>query len=160
MPGCIPARSAGAGVLVCQVRRGSGDSRTPHSRGSSGPAWAHPQVHRDHKVQTAVRLVPGSVGAGFLRGLHFLVGGFECPCCCDIKVLGQRDEKPFRGAWGLSRLSVLRLMSAQVMSSGFVVSSPAWSHSTLAVWSLLGILSLSLSAPPPLMLACSLTLSK
>ena len=49
----------------------------------------------------------------------------------------------------LSRLSVRLLISAQVSISQFVGSSPA-SGSALTVWSLLGILSLSLPPTPPL----------
>ena len=53
-----------------------------------------------------------------------------------------------------SRLSVRLLISAQVMISQFVSSSPA-SGSVLMVQSLLGILSLPLSAPPLLVLCLS-----
>ena len=59
----------------------------------------------------------------------------------------------------LSQLSILLLISAQVMISRFVSSSPE-SGSVLTVWSLLGIsLSLPLSAPPPLVLMSFLSLS-
>ena len=52
----------------------------------------------------------------------------------------------------LSQLSVGLLVSAQVMISHFVGSSPA-SSSVPTVQSLLGILSLPLSAPPLLFLS-------
>ena len=50
----------------------------------------------------------------------------------------------------LSQLSIQLLIEAQVMISQFVESSPVLG-SALAEWSLLGILSPSLSALPPLM---------
>ena len=53
----------------------------------------------------------------------------------------------------LSQLSVGRLLiSAQVMISRFVASSPV-SGSMLTAWSLLGILSFPFSVPPPLVLS-------
>ena len=52
-----------------------------------------------------------------------------------------------------SLLSIRLLISAQVMISWFVSSSPTWG-SALMAWSLLGILSLLLSAPH---LLCSLS---
>ena len=54
----------------------------------------------------------------------------------------------------LSQLSVRLLISAQVMISGFVGLTPA-SGSVLTMWSLLGILSPSLSALPLLKLLLS-----
>ena len=54
----------------------------------------------------------------------------------------------------LSCLSIRFLISAQVMISWFMTLSPA-SSSALTVQSLLGILSPSLSAPPPLALYLS-----
>ena len=71
-------------------------------------------------------------------------------------------KRQMLGASGwLSRLSIRLLMSAQVMISWFVGSSPAWG-TALTAWSLLGILSLplslSLSAPPLLKLSLSFSL--
>ena len=65
-----------------------------------------------------------------------------------------------QGPWGAwLAQSVEHPTSAQVMISQFVGSSPAsGSVLTLKAWSLLQILSLSLSAPPPLTLCLSLSL--
>ena len=67
------------------------------------------------------------------------------------------QESPGTGApeW-LSWLSIWLLVAAQVMVSQFVGLSPTLG-SVLAVWSLLGILSPSLSAPPSLTHAPSLS---
>ena len=59
----------------------------------------------------------------------------------------------------LSRLSGRLLVSAQVMISRFLSLSPT-SGSALTMWSLLGILSLPLSAPLPLALSVSLEMHK
>ena len=67
-------------------------------------------------------------------------------------MLGMKTNKNKIGAPGwFGRLSVQLLISAQVMISQFVSSSPT-SGSVLSPWSLLGILSPSLSAPPLFML--------
>ena len=58
----------------------------------------------------------------------------------------------------LSWLSVQLLISGQVVISRFMSLSPTWG-SVLTVWSLLGILSPSVSAPPPHVLFLSLSLS-
>ena len=66
--------------------------------------------------------------------------------------IGGGLKKSSDGAPGwLNRLSVQLLISAQVTILPFVKSA-------LTVWSLLGILSLSLSAPPSLPLSLSLSL--
>ena len=73
--------------------------------------------------------------------------------------VGKR-EKQLRGALGwLSRLSLWLLILAQVMISQFVGSSPT-SGSSLTVWSLLGILSLSLPYSCSLSLSLSLKINK
>ena len=59
----------------------------------------------------------------------------------------------------VAQLSIRLLTSAQVMISWFVSSSPILG-SVLTVQNLLGILSLSLSAPPPLIHALSLSQNK
>ena len=79
-------------------------------------------------------------------------------CCRDSEENEVREKTSGVPGW-LSRLSVWLLIPAQVMISGFVSSSPA-SNSALTVWSLLGILPLSLSAPPLLVLSLSLTINK
>ena len=61
------------------------------------------------------------------------------------------------GAWVAQ--SVEHPTSTQVMISQSVSLSPP-SGSILMVWSLLGILSFLLSAPPPLMFSLSLSLSQ
>ena len=53
-----------------------------------------------------------------------------------------------RGAWWLSWFSVRLLVSAQVLISWFVSLSSSWG-SVLAVWGLVGVLSLPLSPPLP-----------
>ena len=58
----------------------------------------------------------------------------------------------FMGVWGFSRLSVQLLISAQVMISGFMGSSPG-SSSVLTARTLLGIFSLPLSLPLPCLLS-------
>ena len=76
----------------------------------------------------------------------------------------KRTEKTFKIVHTLGvpgrydRLNIQRLVSAQVTISWFARSSPV-SGSAPTVWSLLGILSLPLSAPPPIVRACTLSLS-
>ena len=65
-------------------------------------------------------------------------------------------KEDIHGAPGwLSWLSVQLLISAQVMISQFVGSSPASGGSSLTTWSLLGIFSFSFSLPLPLSLFLS-----
>ena len=78
---------------------------------------------------------------------------------CTLRAAQTRGLKDrIRGAWGLSRLIVRPLISAQVMDSRFVGSSPTL-VSVLASRCLMWILSPSLSAPPPCSLSLSLSLS-
>ena len=73
-------------------------------------------------------------------------------------VVGWIESSPGAPGW-LRRLSVRLSISARVVSSRFVRSSPELG-SALAAWSLLGILSLPLSAPSLLGLVLSGSLSK
>ena len=72
---------------------------------------------------------------------------------------GAPEEKNLGAPGGPSRLSVQCLVSAQVMISQFVSSSPE-SGSGMTVQSLLGIPSLSLCVPPLLMPSFSLKRNK
>ena len=147
--------------LCSRHRTFSSEEESEHSQGclTSG----EPRVPVTEAGETTHLIPPGVSQTPSADQLHGPLVEFMqitqqagCPHGLKINSCYKHPFNPLGAPGRLSRLSIRLLVSAQVMTSRFVTLSPA-SDSVLAVGSLLGILSSSLSVPSPLRLSLCLS---